>query len=333
MRHRDARRRPVRRTARTPVAPASTSSAEELERYCRTISRNIAAATVIPFLGAGANLCGRPQGVDWLRDGYFPNGRELTSHFVEKYEYPPNEDRTLIRVSQYVDLINGGEADLFADLRTVFRPSREPTELHRFLATQPRCHREKRLPPPWKMILTTNYDDMLERAFAKAEEPVDVVYYHALPRQSGMFMHLRPDGVRAPINSHTEYREFALGERPVILKLHGQRDADDADEDSYVITEDHYVAYLAQNIPKLLPASLMRTMKKSHFLFLGYSLGDWNMRAVLHYVWTEQKRGRGSWAIQRSPNLMDRKSWGRSNVEIVGASLESWLATMRRVQA
>jgi len=115
-------------------------------------------------------------------------------------------------------------------------------------------------------------------------------------------LHLRPDGKRVPVPKHTDYRDFALEERTVILKIHGAVDRADASGDSYVITEDDYIDYLARaNVAKLVPAHLMARMRTSHFLFLGYGMRDWNLRVILHHIWSEQTRQFASWAIERGP--------------------------------
>ena len=46
-------------------------------------------------------------------------------------------------------------------------------------------------------MLTTNFDDAVERVFADAGEALDVVYYAAEPEEPGRFVHVRPDGERA----------------------------------------------------------------------------------------------------------------------------------------
>ena len=79
-------------------------------------------------------------------------------------------------------------------------------------------------------------------------------------------------------------------ERTTILKIHGVVDRQNRACDSYVITEDHYIDYLAhKDIAQQLPVQLLEKMSWSHFLFLGYSLRDWNLRVILHRIWGEQK--------------------------------------------
>jgi SIR2-like domain len=300
-----------------------------LRQHSRLLHRRMGEGKVIPFLGAGANLCERPVGADWRSGNYLPSGSELADYLADSYDYPEAESRDLVRVSQYVDLVMGGEAALFDELHPVFIRDSEPNKLHRFLAERPAHHRARGLSVPCQLIVTTNYDDALERAFGAAGEPFDVVYYAAEREEPGRFVHMRPDGSRRPIPRHTDYREFALEERTVILKIHGAVDRRDEGGDSYVITEDHYIDYLAHgNVSKLIPAFLMARMRTSHFLFLGYGMRDWNLRVILHHIWSQQVRRFGSWAIERERDPIDEKFWQRHRVEIVEASLEDWVDAM-----
>ncbi len=89
------------------------SFSDSLRQHCRLLHRRISEGKVIPFLGAGANLCERPVGTDWRAAKYLPSGAELADYLADNYGYPADESRDLVRVSQYVDLVMGGEAALF----------------------------------------------------------------------------------------------------------------------------------------------------------------------------------------------------------------------------
>ena len=284
---------------------------------------------VIPFLGAGANLCDRPAGADWRAGKYLPSGSELSRYLAAEYDYPGEDRSDLVRVAQYVDLVTGGDGALFDELRPVFSGGYRPNRLHRFLAEQPARLRAAGGDVELPIIVTTNYDDSLELAFAEADEPFDLVYYAAARGASGRFVHLSPEGERRKIPNHTDYDGLDLTRRPVILKIHGDVDAGDAKADSYVITEDHYIDYLAHgNLSQLIPAYLMARMRNSHFLFLGYAMRDWNLRVILHHIWSQQVRRFGSWAIECAPNPIDERFWMRHRVEIIEAMLEDWIDAM-----
>lgn len=300
-----------------------------LRQHARLVGKRIDEGKVIPFLGAGANLCDRPPQTDWHDGKYLPSGVELARHLAAQYEYPGEDHRDLVRVAQYVDLVTGGEGALFDELHPLFTGIYEPNRLHRFLAELPGRRRASGAQAAYQVIVTTNYDDVLERAFSEAGEPVDVVYYAAEHGEPGRFIHVGPDGERRPIPKRTDYRGLDLTKRPVILKVHGAADRDDDSGDNYVITEDHYIDYLAHgSVAKFMPAYLMARMRNSHFLFLGYAMRDWNLRVILHYIWSHQVRRFGSWAIERDPDPIDEKFWQRHRVEIVEARLEDWVDAM-----
>lgn len=304
---------------------------EALSLHAQLIGDAIDAGTVIPFLGAGANLCDRPQDADWSNGDYLPSGTELAEHLAEKYRYQGKDKTDLVRIAQYVDLIMGGEGPLFNVLRPVFTGAYKPNRLHHQLAALPGRRREVDPDGELPIVVTTNYDDSLERAFDAVGEPFDLVYYATQRDQPGRFMHLRPDGSREPIANHTDYDLLDLTKRSVIFKVHGDVDAGDKNADSYVITEDHYIDYLAHgNLSQLIPAYLMARMRTSHFLFLGYSMRDWNLRVILHHIWAEQVHRFGSWAIEVAPDPIDTRFWQRHNVEMVQARLEDWIDAMDR---
>jgi hypothetical protein len=301
--------------------------ADSLDRHCQIVARRLAAGSVVPFLGAGANLLDRPPEVRWQADGYLPSGTELAAYLAEPYGYP-EEDLDLLRVSQWVDLVSSPRA-LVDELHSVFSREYRPNKLHTVLAELPQILREQGRPIAGQVVLTTNYDDVLERAFADAGELVDVVVYEARQNEQ-RFVHLRPDGERVAIVEPARYRDFALEVRSVILKIHGDVDRDEVERDTYVVTEDHYIDYLAgESVRGLIPAYLMRRIRESDLLFLGYSMRDWNLRVILRQIWSEQGISTGGWSIQLRPSEIDRRFWARQRIEILDVALEDWVEAMR----
>jgi hypothetical protein len=307
---------------------------EELNAHCRIVMRRLREGSVIPFLGAGTNLCGRPDGAAWQAGSYLPSGQELAGYLAESYAYPSSETPDLLRVSQYVQAVTGGRA-LYDELLDLFNRDYAPTSLHLLLAALPRRLREwrdKGHGARHQLIVTTNYDDALEQAFDAVGEPFDLVTYLAKGPDRGRFMHRTPDGDARVIDEPNRYRELSLERRTVILKIHGAVDRRDADGDSYVITEDHYIEYLAQtDIANIIPAVLMAVMNESHFLFLGYSLRDWNLRVILHRIWGRQpfEEKFTSWAIRKDPTRLEQRLWRSRNVEILDLDLAEYVEALR----
>ena len=92
---------------------------------------------MIPFLGAGANLCDRGDEA-WTPDSPFlPSGGELADYLASRGRYPDPGDHSLLRVSQYVGAARG-EDELYLFLREIFGHDYQPTSLHRLLARSAR---------------------------------------------------------------------------------------------------------------------------------------------------------------------------------------------------
>jgi hypothetical protein len=193
-----------------------------------------------------------------------------------------------------------------------------------------------------QLIVTTNYDDQLERAFDESHEPYDLIFYRAEEGHRGGFVHRQqpvsdstPVEVSIPLGGANDYDPDPplLSERATILKIHGAVDRENAHEDSYVITEDDYINFLAHNdLSNLVPSVLKARLVDGHLLFLGYSLRDWNLRAFLQRVWEERRRKRQrrrtSWAIQRDVDALERYSWARNDVRILRADLADFVDTL-----
>ena len=311
---------------------------DELDRHFRIVIPQIRDGKVIPFLGAGANLCSRPVDASWdpIDRLYLPSGAELASYLADRHEYTFADRDNLVRVAEYVAL-TVGDGPLYDSLRELFDADYPVTPLHRLMARLPRLLRDSGLPPV-QLIVTTNYDDLLERAFREEEEPVDVVAFMAVGDEAGRFLHTPPDGESRLIQEGeaNEYRDLPLNDkghlvRPVILKLHGAVDRRHLDRDSFVITEDDYIEYLGLgDISGLIPVTLRVTLKRSNFLFLGYSLRDWNLRAILHRIWSAQRTGYKSWAIQFRPDELDTQAWEQRGVQILDIPLEEYIAELEK---
>jgi hypothetical protein len=305
----------------------------DLAEHYETVVRGFTLGRVTPVLGAGANLIGRPADTDWAPRGeYLPSGRELAKYLARVFKYKGDPD-DLVRVSQYVAVTKGGTGQLYDILHQVFDHDYEPTQLHEFLAALPGVLQAKdqllRGPP---LILTTNYDDLLEQAFDAAGVPYDVVVYVADGKDAGKFRHQPPGNGEKPrlIGEPETYVELDPTKRTVILKIHGfvdrsHPDPEDA-EDSYVITEDHYIEYLARtDLDNLVPVKLLRRLRKCHFLFLGYSMRDWNLRAILHRIWADREQEYDSWSVQIHADPLETKSWERREVQIFDMPLTQYL--------
>ena len=302
-----------------------------LELHSRRVMRAMLEGRVVPLLGAGANLADRPPGAAWEHGRYLPSNAELAHHLASRFDYPDDGGSgDLVRISEYASVMTGS-GPLYEQLHEVFDADYAIGPLHRFLAALPARIEEAGRPRACPLVVTTTYDDALERAFGEAGEPVDVVSYLADGEHRGKFVHWAPGADAVVVERPNEYRAVRPDERTVVLKMHGavDRTSTDAPWDSYVITEDHYIEYLARtDIANLVPVALAAKLRRSHFLFLGYGMRDWNLRVILYRIWGEQKLKYKSWAVQLAPSELDREFWELRGVDVLDLPLEEYVGAL-----
>jgi hypothetical protein len=191
-----------------------------------------------------------------------------------------------------------------------------------------------------QLVITTNYDSALERAFDAVHEPYDLVVFVASGRPNGQFVHVPwsdPDGRGArAITVPNEYVELPIDEdgvleRTVIVKLHGGA----ADlgpgwpslRDNFVVTEDDYIGYLTQSpVESLIPLQILNKIRDSHFLFLGYRMRDWSVRVFLQRIWGEHPLEARSWAVDPRLDLVERQLWDHFGVDVVDEPVGEFLS-------
>jgi len=254
---------------------------------------------------------------------------DLATRLAERFEYSGN-GAELPRVAQYVAVMKGS-GPLYDELHALLDADAPPTAVHRFFARAAPLLRERGV--PHQLIVTTSYDLALETAFLEAGEEFDVVSYVASGPARGKFCHITPQGSGRLIDLPNTYAtELSLEKRTVILKLHGQVDRGAEREwESFVVTEDDYIDYLAQtDLAGAVPVALAAKLRRSHFLFLGYTMADWNLRVILNRLWSDQPLSYRSWAVQPEPKPLEREFWRRRDVEVHELPLEQYAGILAR---
>ena len=316
------------------IQPSPDHEFDELDEHFGKMANAIKEGWVIPFLGAGASLCGRPENSEWnpTKPDYVPDSRQLASYLVKQLhlQASPDIEGDLLRASQYIS-IEMGDKPLYQKLHSIFATQYEPTPLHKLLAEVPRILREKGYVQINQLVMTTNYDNLMEKAFDDADIEYDLIYYEAKngDEHFGRLCQRLPNGTVKRIRGGNGHQDISLGQRPLIIKIHGAVHGaahEIADQDSYVITEDDYIDYLTHTeISRLFPSNVASKISGSHFLFLGYSLRDWNLRAILRQIEVSQKLTANSWSIQRAPKKIDIAMWIKHNVEIIDMDLQTYV--------
>jgi hypothetical protein len=111
------------------------------------------------------------------------------------------------------------------------------------------------------LVITTNYDQLFERALRDVGKRPRVAVYNPEPEPT------------------TDFRN-AMPQSPVIYKLHG----DIAHRESLVVTDEDYIQFVLRMSDKEpydpIPLSLKYFLTGSTTLFVGYSLLDYNLRLL-----------------------------------------------------
>jgi DNA-binding SARP family transcriptional activator len=282
---------------------AVTSSAGGRVLAVEDVAAAILAGRVVPVLGEDT-------------DG-------LGARLADRFRYPSGQPADVARISQFAAAVRG-YGPLHDAVREWVLSAEEPNRIHRFFASLPPRLRE--LGVPHQLLVTTSYGRALERAFAEAGEAIDVVSYISSGPDRGRFRHAAPDGSARVVELPNLYaQELALERRPVVLRLRGCL-GDDGEPSSLVVTEDDHIDFLRRaDVAATVPVALAATLRRSHFLFLGYTVRDWTLRLVLGRIWGDEPPAYRSWAVHPRPGPAERELWRRLDVDLEEAPLEQYV--------
>jgi hypothetical protein len=212
--------------------PKAWSPSTEQRRFIRRYAQAIASGDVAIFAGAGLS---RAAGyVDW---------KGLLREIANDLKLDIDRETDLIAVAQYHLNERRSRARIHQAIVDELSSIAEPTRGHDILA---------RLPMP--AVWTTNYDQLLERAFEKAGKIVDLKL------------------------TQENLAQTKRGRDVVVYKMHGcVSQPQDA-----VVTKDDYEQYESKR--PLFVESLKGDLISKTFLFLGFSFTDPNIEYILSRV-------------------------------------------------
>jgi hypothetical protein len=327
--------RPVASPPSSPTPARVAAPAPDASHYEELITLMVEQGNVVPLLGSRVNA-GDRDGVWQQGASFLPDSDELAGVLARRFSFG-DEPVDLARVTQHV-YTRLGKPDLCKALKEILSPDANPGSIHRFLAGFPSMLKQLGLRRRYMLIVTTNYDNALERAFDEAKEPYDLAVYLASGDQPGKFLHI-PYNNDTPnvIGIPNDYTEFPIGDsfdlsRTVIVKIHGAVDGARGSvqwRDNYVITEDHYIDYLSRSpVENLIPVQILEKIRDSHCLFLGYSMRDWSLRVFLKRVWKGDRLNSSSWAVERDADMLEKKFWADLGVDLYAAPLAKYVAQL-----
>jgi hypothetical protein len=184
---------------------------------------------------------------------------------------------------------------------------RRPSRLLRTLAA---------LPIP--LIITTNYDNLMERALGKQPHRVIVQPVEGF----------KDDEEWAALQEY-----LATTDERVIYKIHGSFRQPDSDKPgNVIITEEDYIQFLTVVGREVggIPTQIKAQITEGSLLFLGYSLEDWDFRTIFKGLVESlgQSERRRAFAFQKGPPEFWVQFWEKKDVTIYDVDLYDFAAEL-----
>lgn len=247
----------------------------------------IRAGKVVLFLGAGASI-GATSSIEPKTP---PNGVALAKLLADKFLGGEATGKSLSVVAEYCNAT--------ADIRTVQRyigeifNRFEPSDFHKKIASF-----------KWVALVTTNYDQILEKAYAsntlRAQTPV-------------------------PILRNTDRVDYELREdkKVALLKLHGCVTMVDEDHIPMILTIDQYVTH--RNGREKLFSRFSELAGEYTVLFVGYQLEDPNIRATLLSLDAPGMSRPRHYVLTPSASELDKKVWDAKKITTINGTFQQFI--------
>jgi hypothetical protein len=325
----------IRRLCRLPEEEGRRLQSMNLDQFpFKQVAKWLVKGMIVPFLGAGASRVGVPDGQR------LPDARGLAHELVTKMEgaYLGEATDDLAKVAQVFEQSVFDRDALYEYVHERFYRAQEGASLSRvaeFLASlstggQP------------LFLVTTNYDSIIEQSFHAAGRPICVITQNMRDPLHG----IKRVNVTLPRGGQAEkdsddflWDDYNEAEGTVFLfKMHGSAERRIDGRDDLIVTENDYIDFLVNAggvAPLFPPASLLNAYRTRRFLFLGYSLQDWNFRAFLRLLVTRNALSGHEklrhFSIQLRPGEIDAQLWRHRNVNVYNGDLMEFCDRITRV--
>lgn len=237
--------------------------------FWTTLMRVMQKSRCTPFIGSGVDR------------GLISSREEIARAWANKHDYPfaSGYERDLARVGHFVT-INMGNPFLSKDeFIETWLGNLDPDEV---LQKTPSYTILASLDFP--VYITTTYHDVLYHALQRAGKQPQRVFWSDEGWQS----------------SNGTLRDSASVQEPMIFHLYGHQ----SDPDSIILTEDDYLNLLVRFAQERVtfPTAITDVIGKTSYLFVGFTVTDWNLRILFHILSHHGRTGRGPHiAVQVEP--------------------------------
>ena len=200
---------------------------EFIKESKKIIQRSIYHNKLVLFIGAGVSA-----------NSGLPLWKDLIEKIKKKIKVS-DDSNDYLKIAQYY-YNSRGEKEYYDFLKEELEVEASPNNIHEALLEMNPCH-----------IITTNYDDLIEKE----------------ARKKGMFYDVVAKDTDLPYTPNNK----------MIIKMHG-----DFKNRNIVFKEDDYLSY--SNNFKLIENYIKSLFSTNVVLFVGYSLGDTNVQLIFQWI-------------------------------------------------
>lgn len=245
---------------------------------------------VILFLGAGASM----EAVD--KNGKHPPGSAKLRELLGRHFFKSTMSQHDLPFVSELAIREHGEPIVFNYIKEILEPF-EPSPAHYLI---PRFH--------WRSIATTNYDIIVDKAYALSRDRLQTIVPFVKDRQ--------------PIEQRLQQTPNPL----TFLKLHGCLNYLHDPDIPLILSHEHYSRYKTHRTH--LYNRLEAWAHESTFVFCGYKLGDGHIRNIIYELARDGVR-RPVWYLVY-PNVADYEAdyWSSLNVKVLEASFDTFMNSL-----
>jgi hypothetical protein len=219
------------------------------------------------------------------------------------------------------------------ELRRVFSNKVTPTPTHELVARAAKHHLLQDYAEDY-LIITTNYDVLMEKALEAQGVPYAVITVDRSERRAHAHfvgMNDKEAAVLKTRNPPLPARQFSLnkGGRAlvVLFKMHGCLNPTLDVPDGIVITEADYVDFIS-HLDDVLPAAVGTLLPAKRLLFLGYSFSDWNVRSIYESIARRADEQVKDYAVTLSLSRFEKMYFQQRNIGLILKDLGSFTARL-----
>ena len=303
---------------------------DEYRNTLRSLARKLTAGRCLLFLGAGASIDDEQPDL--------PTANELSDSLLKECELEWPESVPLSQSAFYYESMFDRD-DLNQKLVEIINnkninPSKSIVRLMDIIELLEQRKIET-------IAVTTNYDQHFETAYEvkfSGRKPAVIIYRGGRnPQEANVNLNVSLDPSAPEIDPVSWHPDCLT----TLYKIHGC--ISQPEQHGLVITEEDYINFLMNALAspdsrKKILGRVKALMEQSTILFVGYSLSDWNFRAI--FKATAESRVNNdykSYAVQRrDPRKAGTKTdeafwkamsdfWAKKNVQILNAQASDFM--------